>query len=410
MRDAIIVVGGGLLTCPLIESALAMDLDVIVFDADPSAPGMARATHGEIVSTRDPDGAAERARLLARQWPIRGVTTAGADVEVSVAAIAEVLALPGHRLETARRCHHKALTREILADAQIPGPAFAEIRQHEEAAAAAQSVGFPLMVKPIDECGSRGVVRVADSDALAPAVAKAFAYSPGSVLLEEYVAGTTHTVEWLAIDGHYELLSLIDTLHGYAPFAVELAHHNPSRLDGDAQRNLKEVARRALRAAGVVSGPAKVDFLFDPERGPMVMEMTARLSGGFHCQKTTPLARGTDNLRAALDLCLGRPPRPEDLAPRFARHASCVAHFPKPGRVTAIRGLSETRAIPGVADVVVMTAVGELIKPYESSADRRVFVIASGADPTECDAIQALARQHLVIETDAVEDDTYQAV
>lgn len=410
MRDAIIVVGGGLLTCPLIDTALAMDLDVLVFDADRAAPGMKRATHAEVVSTRDPKGAAERAFSLAKSWPIRGVTTAGADVEVSVAAIAEALTLPGHSLECARRCHHKALTRQVLADAGVPGPAFCEIRHPEEAALAARSLAFPLMVKPIDECGSRGVIRVDDSGALAPAVTAAFSYSPASVLLEAYVAGSTHTVECLAIEGHYELLSLIDTHHGYAPFAVELCHHNPSRIDAEAQRALEDTAKRALRAIGVVSGPAKVDFLLDPKRGPLVMEMTARLSGGFHCQRTTPLARGSDNLRAAVDLCLGRHPRQEDLETRIDHHASCVAHFPMPGRVTAIHGLAETRAIPGVAEVVITTSVGEKIGPYESSADRRVFVIASAPSEAECDAIQDAAQQCLVIETVPCDEAAHQAV
>ncbi|MGH0033720.1 MAG: ATP-grasp domain-containing protein [Myxococcota bacterium] len=401
-QKQIVVVGAGILTVPLIRRARDLGIRTIVMDGNPEAPGMALADTPVVVSTRNDQRAAALAVELARSRPIDGVVTAGADVEVTVAAIAQALSLPGPGPEAAYLCNHKAAMRAALRDAGIPGPEFAEIKSVSEAAEAARAVGFPLMVKPMDNCGSRGVVRVDDSTALEPAVAAALPLSrSGSVLLEQFVEGSTHTVEMLAWDGRLDLCSIIDTHHGYAPFAVELRHENPTRLPRPAREQMLDRAREAARAIGLVKGPAKVDFLFSAD-GPVVMEMTARLSGGFHCQVTTPLALGTDNLRAAIDVSLGRSPRREDIEPRFERAAICQALFPAPGRIEWVRGLEEASAIPGIEQIHALAGPGDVVPPPRSSADRRFFVIAQGEDHAACERALRAAEAAIDIRTTPV--------
>lgn len=395
----IIVVGGGLLTAPLIHRAREMGIDTIVMDGNPAAPGMAIADRPVLVSTRDVDAAVERARQLSRSLRIDGVVTAGADVEVTVAAIADALGLPGPGLAAAYRCNHKAEMRRTLQEAGIPGPAFAELKGPEEAVGHAARIGYPMMVKPMDNCGSRGVVRVDGRESLAPAVDAAFPLSYSrTVLLEQFVEGSTHTVEMMAYDGSFQLCSVIDTHHGFAPYAVELRHENPSRLPPDAIDAMVDRSREAARAIGLCYGPVKVDFL-NSVRGPIVMEMTARLSGGFHCQATTPLALATDNLRAAIDLCRGRIPRRRDLEPRARRAAICQALFPEPGRIEALDGLEAARAVPGIFEIHALASVGDEIPIYRSSADRRFFLIASGADHRECESALEEASGRIEIRT-----------
>lgn len=398
-QETLIIVGGGALTVPAIEIAKELGHYTIVFDYDSTAPGMALADDVVVVSTKDPAACVQKAEHLHAGSPIHGVTTAGADVEVTVASIAAALGLPGVTVEAARLCNDKAAMRRRLEKEDVPGPAFAEVRDLAAAEIAAERIGYPLIVKPLDNCGSRGVIRLDSSAGLPDAVSNALSLSGGdTALLEAFIEGTTHTVEMIAYRGKYRLCSIIDTIHGYSPWSVELRHVNPTVRSEADQTAMTEIAMRALSAVGISDGPAKVDFLF-PESGPVVMEMTARLSGGWHCQYTTPLAHGTNNIRAAIDVALGRPPRDEDIEPSVRRCAVSEAMFPKPGRVESIDGLEDARALPGIAAIKMLCGVGDTIPEYQSSADRRVYVIAHGDSAAERDDAIRRVREKLVIVT-----------
>jgi len=402
-NERIIIVGGGILTVAAIEQARSMGLVTIVFDYNPDAPGMKLAHIPEVVSTKDPAAAAARALELHNETPISGVTTCGADVEMTVAAIADALGLSGPTPRAAHLCNHKADMRRVLAEADVPGPRYAEIESVQEAAEAAHTVGYPLMVKPMDNCGSRGVIRVDSPADLDAAVETAIPLSRvGTVLLETFVEGTTHTVEMMVYHGEFQLCSIIDTHHGYAPYAVELRHVNPTVRTTEQQDAMYRIAVRSCQVVGITDGPCKVDFLYS-KSGPQVMEMTARLSGGFHCQYTTPLAHGTNNIRAAIDVALGRPPKPEDVVPQQARFSASEAVFVPPGRVRSIEGVDEARAVNGVTDVIVLCEEGDTIPEYQSSADRRFFIIASGDTPEQRDLAIARANSALRVETTPVE-------
>ena len=117
------------------------------------------------------------------------------------------------------------------------------------------------------------------------------------------------------------------------------------------------LAEAAGKSVGITSGVCKVDIIFSDD-GPQVMEMTARLSGGFHCQYTTPLACGTNNIRAAISIALGEAPDMRDIIPQ--KHACAVskAVFPKPGIIRSIGGVEEARNIPGVAEIFILRKRG----------------------------------------------------
>jgi len=130
-----------------------------------------------------------------------------------------------------------------------------------------------------------------------------------------------------------------------------------------------------------------------------VMEMTARLSGGFHCQYTTPLACGTNNIRAAIRIALGEAPDMQDIIPQKKACAISKGVFPKPGVIKSIRGLEEARRVPGVAEIFVLRQVGERVGPYEHGADRPAYIIAAGPDEAAVWSSLEKAEQRLVMET-----------
>ena len=101
MHDAVLIVCGGLLQVPAVRIARELGLKVVVTDGSADAPAMKLADEPVILDIYDVQGHCDLVKSLGQRYNLRGVFTEGADVEVTVAAAAEVAGLPGVCL---RRC------------------------------------------------------------------------------------------------------------------------------------------------------------------------------------------------------------------------------------------------------------------------------------------------------------------
>ena len=77
----------------------------------------------------------------------------------------------------------------------------------------------------------------------------------------------------------------------FPPYFIEIGHSIPSALPEEKLAQAFDVMKRAIRAVGITRGAAKADIRIT-NRGAVIGEITARLSGGFHSQYTDPLATG----------------------------------------------------------------------------------------------------------------------
>src|SRR6266540_5560224 len=137
------MVGAGRHQRRAIERARELGLRVVAVDRNPEAPGLAVADEGEVVDFTDVEGVTE----AGRRHRVHGVLTVSADRAVPVvAAVAEALGLPGIGSETAHLMTHKVAMRRLFAERGVPQPQFAAIRAWREAAAAAETVGFPAVL------------------------------------------------------------------------------------------------------------------------------------------------------------------------------------------------------------------------------------------------------------------------
>jgi cysteine synthase A len=128
-------------------------------------------------------------------------------------------------------------------------------------------------------------------------------------------------------------------------------------------------------------------------RGCFLYETAARLGGGFDAD-VTRLASGVDLYDRVLGVALGDPAL-ERQGATGSPSGGAIAKFlvAKPGRVTAIGGLAEARAVEGVDDAEVFVPAGGIVAPLTDSAKRAAYVLAHGASRDEATrrADQALA-------------------
>lgn len=377
-RPAVLVVSGGVLQLPAVEAAHDLGLAAILTDRDPAAPALQVADEAHPVDIFDVEGHLALARRLQESWDLRGVFCQGADVEVTVASVAEALGLPGIPVAAARTTKNKALMRAAFDAAGVVNPRWAEVRDVRDAAAALEVTGLPCYVKALDNSASRGTTRLESAAGLLTAVRHAMANSTtGTALVEQCYVGAEQSVETLFDgDGGVYRLNMVDRLFSHeGGWALELGHVNPSRLPADVQESIFDLAAEAAAACGVGFGVFKADTILTAE-GPRILEVASRLSGGFDAQVTTPLATGRNFIRAAMRLAVGMPLDETDLKPTRQAYAAAWAALPAPGRVVSIDNLDEVRHLDGVHDVFLRIAPGEVVQPYIDCGARPAFVIA----------------------------------
>ncbi|MBW1963067.1 MAG: ATP-grasp domain-containing protein [Deltaproteobacteria bacterium] len=397
------IVSGGVEAVPGIKRAKELGLHVVVSDGDPEAPGFALADDKVLASTYDVEAtikAAVRYHQTVRQ--IDGVICIAADVPLTVASIAAELGLPGISLETARLASDKLAMKRCFAKAKVPIPWFSAVKSRKHLKELVGARGLPLVIKPVDSRGARGVLRLNRDVDLDWAFCHAREFSPTSrVMVEEYLPGPQVSTESILLDGVGFTPGFCDRNYEYldqfAPFIIENGGQQPSILAADDRQAIKRCAEQAALAMGIRTGVAKGDMVLTPD-GPKVIEIAARLSGGWFSTDQVPLGTGVDFLGAAICLTLGEPVEPADLFPKFEAGVAIRYFFPDPGRVVAFENIEEVRKRPWVHRLGFFLRPGDMVEPATNHTKRAGFVIATGETRE-----QAVAHALDVVETIKIE-------
>ncbi len=401
----LLIISGGIEAADAALRAKEMGHTVVVSDRDPNAPGFAFADSCLIADVYGPAETAAAAERYSRKIrKIDGVLCVAADAPVTAATVAQRLRIPGLPLHVAELATDKLAMKKCFLSAGVAAPWFAEVATVQELQRVAVARGRNLVIKPVDSRGSRGVQRVAQAEDLGQAFLLARSHSPTErVMVEEYLDGPQISTESIVINGECLTPGFSDRnyefLEKYAPFFVENGGDLPSHLPEAVQEKVRQLVARAASAMGVRDGTVKGDIVVH-EGEPHVIELAARLSGGFFCTREIPLATGVDFIGAAIRQALGEPVDTASLAPRRARAVVQRYAFPMPGKVTSIDGLDAAKAIPGIEDVVVTARLGDIIAPAGDKRPSAAMVLATGETHDAALAAANAALAKLVIGTE----------
>ena len=360
-----------------------MGLRVVVSDVDPQAPGFAVADDRIIASTYDEHTtAAEAERYHRCVRPIAGVMCIASDVPLTVATVAAALHLPGIRIESARLASDKLLMKEKFSADGVPVPRFWPLDSSDRLHELVGQWGLPLVLKPVDSRGARGVLRLTPGIDLDRAYDYSRRQSPtGRLMVEQFLTGPQVSTESIVLDGVAHTPGFADRnyeyLERFSPHIIENGGALPVSLDGDVQGVMCQVVQCAVRSMGITEGVVKGDIVVH-DGAPYVIELAARLSGGYFCSHEIPLNTGVDFVAHAIGLAVGNRPQPADLTPRFQRPVAQRYLFPRPGRVVGVSGMSEVEKRPGIALCEVRVKVGDVVTPVDRHPARAGVVITTG--------------------------------
>lgn len=350
----------------------------------------------DVLLVCDPaDGTAVLAELSAAGIDrLDGVFSLGADNPPAVSVVAHRFGCPGLPLETALDCTLKDRRLAILREAGLDLPRFAAAESVAEALRAVAEVGLPAVIKPSDQTGSLGVVKVDSPGAVRELTAEALRLSPvGRIVVEEFLEGTEHTLAAFMVDGELHRFGFADREYGrkeeFAPYFFEGGDTLPSRLTGEQIEEVTDTVRRGALALRLDPAVINTDILRTRDGRVVLLEITCRITGARIATEVMRLATGVDPLPNVVRLALGRPLDLSELRP--TRDGAAVQRFlPADGGV--VEWVGDPRHVArraGVHDVFwgIELAPGTLVPPYRGGADVLAGVIAYAGDTAEAEAI-----------------------
>ncbi len=399
MPKNLLVVGGGIEAVPGLERAKQMGLHLVVSDRDPEAPGFAVADDRLLASTYDIQATVAAARRYHNEVRrFDGVMCIASDIPRTVAAVAADLGLPGISEESARLSSDKFDMKLKFRRDGVPVPWFSLVESAARLCEIVVSRGFPLVIKPVDSRGARGVLRLTEAVDLNWAYEFSAGQSPsGRVMVEEFLEGPQISTESIVLEGAAYTPGLADRnyefLDRFAPHIIENGGDLPTQSSAEEQQAMRDLIQQAAASMGVCNGVVKGDVVFH-EGKPFIIELATRLSGGYFCTHEIPLSTGVDFVGCAIRLALGEQVRADELVPRFERYISQRYLFPNPGRVVGITGAQRASEQPGVVFCQVRLKVGDIVGPVNSHPARAGLVMATGESRRE-----AMERTRAAIES-----------
>jgi acetyl-CoA carboxylase biotin carboxylase subunit len=300
----------------------------------------------------------------------------------------------GPKAELMRQMGDKVEARRRMSEAGVPVlPGTGLVQTEREVQAAAEVVGFPLIIKAAAGGGGRGMKIVESTDQLlgawgtARAEAKA-AFNNPSVYLEHYVTNPRHIEIQVLADTAGHAIHLGDRECSIQRRHQKLVEEAPSpALDDAAREELGRIAVRAVQSIGYDS-VGTLEFLMDADGQCYFMEMNTRIQVEH---TVTEMVTGVDLLQEQLRVAAGEQVRIQQEEIVLRGHSiECrinaedpTTFAPSPGRITALH-------IPGGFGVRVDTAIyaGYVVPPHYDSLVAKVVVHG----PTREGAVRRLAR------------------
>jgi biotin carboxylase len=330
-EKAIWLFAGGQMQELAAKKILDLGFQLILTDMNRGCVCAKYATEFVECDTFDLEGNRAAAERLRKKYVISAGITLAADCHETVAHINRLLGIPGISPEISHACRQKNLTRDVLTRAGIPQPKFACVRGIQEARSFLETLGGRGVVKATDNSGSRGFSKINSLGELTDEIFETalHAGTSGAVVVEEALNPREDcvaelSVETLWFNGKMYWLNWVDRLFRSdwilfpslparegdpVNWGVEIGHINPARHPGQ----LKEQIYSMLQSAGLAIGMDKEaggqvlkgDIMLT-DRGPVILELTPRLSGGWDSSLTTP-SRGADFQGGVIRLALGEP-------------------------------------------------------------------------------------------------------
>lgn len=403
----ILLLGAGIGQMPFLKICRAKGYEVLVVSPRGDYPGFKLADKAFFVDVRDKEAVLK----IAAAEKIDAVLTDQADVSVpTVAYVAEKLNLRGIGYETALKFTDKYLMRKAAKAAGIAVPEFNQAFNLAEAVDIAEGMSYPLIIKPADSSGSRGVRRINSADDLKREFnsTKTFSMS-GKVILERFIEGNVYCVNGYLMDNQYNNLDL--GLIGYFDLPgmyiiTSCVFSSVKRVTDRAGQRLLAENEKLVTSMKLPFGITHAEYIYNTAEDKVYLtEIAARGGGNYISSDLTTLATGFGTNEALIDYVVEGIVRKVELNKLDDKVSAYVDFgFPADGVVKSIAGLDDLKKIPGVYKVHMENCyVGEKVARLTDGTKRYGMILISADDEDECRKVIAKVKRTLVVEIETAD-------
>lgn len=325
VRDRVLILNGSHAEIPLILAAQKLNFEVVTTGLLSDGQGHTLADRYVPADFSDSQAILE----IARDLQVVGIVAGCNDfAAITAARVAQIMKLPGHDdLETTLVLHHKDRFRALMKELCLPAINARAVRDFQEARDAFASFGGPVMVKPVDLTGGKGMSMCRDASELATAVDLAFAKTRSEhVIIEQYVEGSHHGFSCFIENQQVRWWFADDEQYFLNPFLVA-GTSCPTSLSKSEIEAVFHAAESIASHLGLIDGLLHLQVVSSDDR-VFVLEACRRCPGDLY-PEFVRLATDWDYAKAVLQSELGMKvsmPSHHRRVRHVVRHCAMASH------------------------------------------------------------------------------------
>lgn len=330
----ILILGGLRYLKPVIKSAHKLGLYVITCDYLPNNVAHKYSDEYRNVNIIDKEAVLK----VAQDLNIDGIMSFAVDLGVVTAAyVAEKLGLPGCPYDSVKILQNKSLFRKFLSENGFNVPKAKSFKTLNEAKDNLNMFHFPIIVKPVDSAGSKGVNKVEDEDDLPLAVSEALTHSlfANEFIIEEFIQqkGFSSDTDSFSVNSDLQFVSFNNqyfdknAANPYTPSAYSW----PSNIENEHQLELVSELRRLVKLLKLGTSIYNIEVRVGVDNKPYIMEVSPR-GGGNRLAEMLKYATGQDLIENAVRAAVGDSPLPLSMPEYNGYWAEVILHSNKDGK------------------------------------------------------------------------------
>ncbi|MCF0259055.1 MAG: ATP-grasp domain-containing protein [Erysipelotrichaceae bacterium] len=303
MKKKLAIIGASYLQLPLIQKAREKGLETHVFAWKANDPGEEEADFFYPVSIVEKEEIEQKCREIG----IDGICSIASDLAMdTVNYVADRLHLPANSLECTRLSTNKHEMRKAFEKAGCASCKSVEITA--DTLDLLDDFNWPLIIKPADRSGSRGIALVHTREEAAKAIEQAAKESfHGQVLAENFIAGEEFSIECISQNGKHTFLQATRKQTTGAPHFIETGHTEPAGLSDEILEKVRQEVFKGLDALKITTGASHSEIKVDEKGNLGLIEIGGRMGGDCIGSHLVYYSTGMDFTGMVIDCALGNP-------------------------------------------------------------------------------------------------------